>query len=95
MNDEQKKETTEVDVSNTVELTDEELDDISGGLVYHDLGDPKTHRKETFYVLSDSGDIIMRFDNEAKAKHWAGNLRTDQRLISADEFNQLRRGGGL
>ena len=77
------------------ELTDEALEGVAGGYVYHDKGDAATHRKESFYVIDDSGDIVMRLDNLNSAKHWAGNLRTSQRIIDAEEFEQLRKGGKL
>ena len=78
-----------------VELSDDTLDEIAGGFLYHDKGDAAAHRKEAFYVIDDNGKIVMRLDNEASAKHWANNLRTSQTLISADEFEKLRKGGKL
>ena len=95
MNDEQKKELVSTDDLDGVELSDEALDQISGGFVYHDVGDPKAHRREAFYVLDNAGKVVLRFDDMAKAKHWADNLRTDQRVINADEFNKLRANHGL
>lgn len=91
MNDELKKELQELAEVGVVELSDDFLDSIAGGYVYHDTGDPASHRQEAFYVLDDSGDIIMRLDDIGVAKHWASNLRTSQKLISTEEFEQLRR----
>ena len=51
------------------ELDDEVLDSIAGGFIYHDAGDPAAHRKETFYVLDDTGNIILRFEDVGTAKH--------------------------
>ena len=92
MNDEQKKELQEMAFAEGVELSDEVLDSIAGGYVYHDAGDPAAHRKEAFYVLDDSGDIIMRLDDVGAAKHWASNLRTSKRVLTTEEFEQLRKG---
>ena len=92
MNDEQKKELKEMAFADGVELSDDELDRIVGGYVYHDAGDPAAHRKEAFYVLDDSGDIIMRLDDMGAAKHWANNLRTSTKVLTAEEFAQLRKG---
>ena len=72
-------------------LTDEMLDAIAGGYIYHDEGDPAAHRKEAFYVLDNSGTVVMRLDNAASAKHWAGNLRTSAQMLTADEFERMRR----
>lgn len=81
------------DAANDIsELSDDLLDSIAGGYVYHDEGDPAAHRKEAFYVLDNKGDIVMRLDDMTKAKHWAGNLRTSQKVINAQEFEQLRKG---
>ena len=91
MNDEQKKEFLELAATEGVELSDEDLDSITGGYVYHDAGDAASHRKEAYYVLDDSGKVIMRLNDMGAAKHWANNLRTSPRLISTDEFEQLRR----
>lgn len=91
MNDDLKKELEELAATECAELSDDVLDSIAGGYVYHDAGDPATHRKEAYYVLDDSGDVIMRLDDLGTAKHWAGNLRTSQKLISTEEFEQLRR----
>lgn len=74
-----------------IELTDEELDSIAGGFIYHDEGDPLAHRKEAFYVLDAKGKIIMKVDDMSKAKHWAGNLRTSLQTLSTEEFEKLRR----
>ena len=91
MSDEQKNEFLELAASEGVELSDEDLDSITGGYVYHDVGDAASHRKEAYYVLDDSGEIIMRLNDVGAAKHWANNLRTSPRLIDTDEFEQLRR----
>lgn len=91
MNDELKKELQELAKAGLVELSDDQLDDVAGGYVYHDAGDPAAHRNEAYYVLDDSGEIIMRLDDVGVAKHWASNLRTSQRLITTEEFEQLRR----
>ena len=89
MTDEQKKDFQDMD--GIFEVGDEDLENIAGGLVYHDKGDPTAHRREAYYVLNNDGDIIMRLDDLGKAKHWAKNLREDQRLINTDEFERLRR----
>ena len=91
MNDEQKKEFFDLASSEGVELSDEVLDSITGGYVYHDVGDAESHRKEAYYVLDDSGKIIMKLNDMGAAKHWADNLRTSPRFINTDEFEQLRR----
>jgi len=88
MSDELKNE--KPDLTDGVELNDEALDSVAGGFIYHDAGDAAAHRKEAFYVIDDAGNIVMRLDNAASAKHWANNLRTSQKLISAAEFEALR-----
>ena len=95
MDDEKKKVLQEMADAEIVELSDDVLDSIAGGYVYHDVGDSSAHRQEAYYVVDDSGEIVMRLDDVGVAKHWAGNLRTSQRLISADEFAQLRKKGKL
>ena len=77
------------------ELNDDALDAVAGGYIYHDAGDEAAHRKEQFYVIDDKGTVVMRLDSFSAAKHWAGNLRTSQRIIDAKEFDQLRKGGKL
>lgn len=91
MNDEQKKEFQELAAADGVELSDDVLDAIAGGYVYHDQGDATAHRSEAYYVLDDKGDIVMRLDDMGAAKHWASNLRTSSRLLSAEEFEKMRR----
>ena len=93
--DDEKKVFQEMADAEIVELSDDVLDSIAGGYVYHDAGDSAAHRQEAYYVVDDAGKIVMRLDDVGVAKHWAGNLRTSQRLISADEFEQLRRTGKL
>ncbi|MBE6479382.1 MAG: hypothetical protein E7Z98_02565 [Olsenella sp.] len=92
MNEEQKRETMEMAEAEGIELTDEMLDAIAGGYIYHDTGDPATHRKEAYYVLDDKGTVVMRLDNLARAEHWAGNLRTSADLLTPEEFERMRRG---
>ena len=77
------------------ELSDEMLDSVAGGYIYHDAGDSAQHRKEYFYVVDDKGKIVMRLDNLKSAQHWADNLRTSQRIIDAKELEQLRQTGKL
>lgn len=91
MDDEQKRELRELAASEGVELSDEDLDCIAGGYIYHDEGDPTAHRREAFYVVDDAGRVVMRFDNLAKAEHWAGNLRTSTKLLTPEEFEKMRR----
>lgn len=91
MSDEQKQDLMEAAAADGVELSDEDLDSIAGGYVYHDAGDPAAHRREAYYVLDKSGEIIVRLDDAAKATHWASNLRTSTRMLSDDEFNKLRK----
>ena len=91
MNDELKKELQDMAGAEGIELSDEDLEGIAGGYIYHDEGDASAHRREAFYVLDDDGRVVMRLDNAESAKHWAGNLRTSAKLISADEFERLRR----
>ena len=95
MNDQERKEMLDLAADNGVELSDEDLENIAGGFVYHDAGDAASHRKEAYYVVDDKGEIIMRLNSLAKAEHWASNLRTSQRLLSADEFEKLRKKNGL
>lgn len=91
MNDELKRDLQDLADAEGVELSDEELDGIAGGFIYHDEGDVAAHRREAYYVLDDDGRVVMRLDNLAKAEHWAGNLRTNAQLLSAEEFEQMRK----
>ena len=91
MDDELKKELEEVAAVDGATLTDEELEAIAGGVIYHDEGDAAAHRREAYYVLDDDGQVVMRLDSLDKANHWAQNLRTSAKLISADEFEKMRR----
>jgi hypothetical protein len=91
MNDDLMRDAMDLAAAEGIELTDEMLDAIAGGYIYHDEGDPAAHRKEAFYVLDNSGTVVMRLDNAASAKHWAGNLRTSKKILNADEFETLRR----
>lgn len=91
MNDEKRNELTEMDAFEGAELSDDMLDSIAGGLIYHDPGDASANRKEAFYVLNDDGDIIMKVGDIGKAKHWATNLHESTRVISTAEFEKLRR----
>lgn len=93
MNDELKKGLDEAATAG-VELSDEDLEGVAGGVIYHDPGNAAAHRREAYYVLDDAGQVVMRFDNQAKAEHWAANLRTSPTLISAEEFERLRRKNG-
>lgn len=91
MSDKRENEMMDTAIDEAVELSDEMLDDIAGGFVYHDRGDADAHRKEAYYVIDDGGNIVMRVDDVSKAKHWAENLRVNQRMITAKEFEQLRK----
>ena len=91
MNDELKKELQEMADTEGIELSDDELDGVAGGYIYHDEGDAAAHRKEAFYVLDDAGEVVMRLDSLERAEHWAQNLRTSSRILSADEFEKMRR----
>lgn len=79
------------ELADGIELSDEMLEGITGGYVYHDPGDAAAHRREAFYVVDDDGEILMRTDDMAKAKHWAGNLRESTQVLSANDFNRLRK----
>ena len=48
MNDEQKREMLNAATADGIELSDVVLDNIAGGFVYHDKGDPVAHRREAF-----------------------------------------------
>ncbi len=91
MNDEMKRDLQELADTEGIELSDEALDAIAGGYIYHDEGDAAAHRREAYYVLDDSGRVVMRLDSLAKAEHWAGNLRTSAQMLTADEFERMRR----
>ena len=91
MSDELKKDA--VEMPDGVELSDEALEGVAGGAIYHDEGDYAAHRKEAYYVVDDKGEVVMRVDSLAKAQHWAENLRTSATLLTADEFEKLRKKG--
>lgn len=89
MDDTQKKALDMADEA--FELTDDELDSIAGGYIYHDEGDPKAHRREAYYVVDDAGEVVMRLDSLERAEHWAGNLRTSTKLLTPEEFAAMRK----
>ena len=91
MSDELKKNLAEMAAAEGVELNDDELAAIAGGAIYQDAGDLSAHRKEAYYVVDDAGEVVMRLDSVAKAKHWAQNLRTSTQLLTADEVEQIRK----
>lgn len=91
MFDEKKKELHEMAAAEGIELTDEELESVAGGFIYHDEGDAAAHRREAYYVVDDNENVVMRLDSLAKAEHWAGNLKTNTTLLTAEEFNRIRR----
>ena len=91
MDDELAKELQELANTEDVELSDEVLDEIAGGFIYHDSGDPEAHRREAYYVIDDKGKIVMRVDDIGTAKHWADNIRTNQRMLAAEQFLSLRK----
>ena len=91
MSDDQKKNLQEMAADEGFELSDDELDGVAGGYIYHDEGDAAAHRREGFYVVDDAGHVVMRLDSMAKAEHWAANLRTNTQLLTAEEFEQMRR----
>ena len=74
-----------------IELTDEQLESVAGGFIYHDEGDVAARRREAYYVVDDDENVVMRLDNLAKAEHWAKNLRTNSKLLTAEEFERIRR----
>lgn len=74
-----------------VELTDDQLDSVAGGFIYHDEGDAAARRREAYYVVDDHDNVVMRLDTLAKAEHWAANLRTNSKLLTAEEFERIRR----
>lgn len=77
------------------EISDEVLDAVAGGYLYHDPGDATTHRKERFYILDSTGNIIMKTSDEERAKHWLNNLQLNQMELTATEFDRLRKKGTL
>ena len=89
--DDKMKELQDMAAAEGVELSDDDLDGIAGGYIYHDEGDMAAHRREAFYVVDDAGHVVMRLDSQAKAEHWAGNLRTNTTLLSAEGFERIRR----
>ena len=90
MSDEQNRNMQDPEFDDGIELTDEELDRITGGYIYHDEGDPLTHRKESVYILDSSGKVVMRLEDVAKAQHWASNLRVSLTPLTAEEFIKVR-----
>lgn len=90
MSDDLQRGPQDLDADEGIELSDDELDGVAGGYIYHDEGDAAAHRREAYYVVDDAGHVV-RFDSLAKAEHWAGNLRTTTKLITAEEFEQLRK----
>ena len=71
MDDKQKK-LQEMAAEEGVELTDAQLDGIAGGSIYHDEGDVKAHRLESFYVVDDAGQVVMRLDTQKSSRRCAG-----------------------
>ena len=94
MGDELKKELQEMAAVDGVELSDDALDAIVGGYIYHDEGDVSAHRREAYYVVDDKGQVVMRLDDLKAAEHWAGNLRTSTKFLTADEFKKMRQSFG-
>ena len=74
-----------------IDLTDEQLESVAGGFIYHDEGDVAARRREAYYVVDDDENVVMRLDTLAKAEHWAKNLRTNSKLLTAEEFERIRR----
>lgn len=95
MNKELMKDLMDAAAANGMELSDEVLDSIAGGYIYHDEGDPAAHRKEGFYVVDNKGKIVMRVGDANTANHWADNLRTGQDLLSKEQFEKLRKANSL
>lgn len=92
MSDDKKmRELQEMADAEGIELTDEQLDSVAGGFIYHDEGDATAHRREAYYVVDDDENVVMRLDTLAKAEHWAKNLRTNTKLLTAEEFERIRR----
>ncbi|MBQ6651095.1 MAG: hypothetical protein IJM67_07585 [Atopobiaceae bacterium] len=91
MDEDLKRKALEMAAAEGIELSDEMLDAIAGGYIYHDEGDPAAHRKEAFYVLDGNGTVVMRLDNVTSARHWAGNLRTSADFLTPEQFERLRR----
>lgn len=91
MSEDLRDEMEEMAVTDINDLSDEELEAISGGFIYHDPGNAAAHRKEAFYVLNDEGDILMKLGSADAAHHWAGNLRESTRFLTTSEFEKLRR----
>ncbi len=84
-----------LEMKEIAEVSDEALDDVSGGYIYHDPGDARAHRKGRHYVLNDQGDIIMKVGDLKTAQHWAGNLKESSDELTAEQFNHLRTRGSL
>ena len=57
MDEDLKRKALEMAAAEGIELSDEMLDAIAGGYIYHDEGDPAAHRKEAFYVLDGNGTV--------------------------------------
>ncbi len=92
MDDDRKmRELQEMADAEGVELTDAELESVAGGFIYHDEGDIAARRREAYYVVDDDENVVMRLDSLAKAEHWAANLRTNSKLLTAEEFERIRR----
>jgi hypothetical protein len=92
MSDDKKmRELQEMADAEGIELTDEQLDSVAGGFIYHDEGDVTARRREAYYVVDDDENVVMRLDTLAKAEHWAKNLRTNTKLLTAEEFERIRR----
>lgn len=89
MRNEQTNDVTEM--TDDFELTDELLDSIAGGYIYHDPGDAAANRQEAFYVLDNNGTVVMKRSSIGAAEHWAKNLRTTTTMLTAEEFERMRR----
>lgn len=76
-----------------IELSDEMLDNITGGYIYHVEGTGGA--ADRYYLLTDSGKTIATFKSAEKAAEWAGKTKLTPQTLSAEEFKRLRETGTL
>ena len=73
-------------------LTDQELQEVSGGYIY-DNGEDYEPENERYFILDNSGNIIRRYGGKPSALLYCQHNEINRRFLTYEQWQRLKKTG--
>ncbi len=70
------------------ELSDQELENVSGGYII-DNGEDYEPKNERYFILDDKGNIVKRYGGKSRTLLYARDHGYNRRFLTAEEWKRL------